>query len=163
MLNRVGKEFDNFYLSTFDAMCGQIEEWDDFQVYFKKLNKLRSKLLEKGRQVFDTKNKQFNTLIHGDIWVNNSMFTYNEKNHPDKMMLVDFQFCCWTSPTIDLHYFFNTSLKEDLRIYHQDELIKCYHDNLVKTLNTLGFQGYIPTLQGFHIEFIENGFHGKLV
>lgn len=33
----------------------------------------------------------------------------------ENVTLIDFQFCCWTLLAIDLQYFFNTSLNEDLR------------------------------------------------
>lgn len=161
MINRRNKSFDNFYLTALDALAELTSKWENFGKLTEKLKRLRPHLMEKGRFAFDAKERQFNTLIHGDVWVNNSMFTYDTMGEPNNMMLVDFQFCCWASPTIDLLYFFNTSLREDLRMYHQDELLQWYHSVLAKTLQTLGYRGYVPTLLEFHGEFLQNSFYGR--
>lgn len=161
MLNRSTTALDNLYVSMLDALIQVVSKWSDYQRYVSKLTNLRSSLVEKGKRAFDAKPHQFNTLIHGDLWVNNTMFTYNANNEPEKMMLVDFQYCCWTSPTIDLHYFLNTSLTNDLRTYHQDELLQFYHSELTRMLTSLQYKKHIPTLHEFHIQFMENGFFGE--
>lgn len=185
MLNRNDAAFDNFYLTSLDALRSLIAPWPGFDGYARKLAALRPHLLERGRRAFDAKPGQFHTLIHGDIWLNNSMYTYrsadgadstvdgdnttiittdsssSSSERPDRTMLVDFQFCCWTSPTIDLHYFFNTSLREELRLHHQDELLQCYHGWLTATLAALGYAGHVPTLLEFHVDFMQNSFYGK--
>ncbi len=88
MLNRATTSLDTLYCSLFDVLIQLVSKWSDYEKYVEKLTKLRSSFLEKGKKSFDAKAHQFNTLIHGDLWVNNSMFTYNSKNEPEKMMLV---------------------------------------------------------------------------
>lgn len=202
MLNRNDKAFDTFYLTALDALAETVATWPGYARYAKKLTALRPHLLERGRLAFDAKPGHFHTLIHGDIWVNNTMYTYrrasdasngnhanannaddaddandvehsddnrggtldvgeSQQQRPDRMMLVDFQFCCWSSPTIDLHYFFNTSLREELRLHRQDELVQFYHGVLASTLAALDYGGYVPTLQAFHAELMQNSFYGK--
>ncbi|KAG4075458.1 hypothetical protein HA402_015111 [Bradysia odoriphaga] len=162
MLNRNTTTFDHLYLSLLDSLIeviGMETEWTDYCHYAEKLTNLRLTLAEKGKRSFDAKPHQFNTLIHGDLWVNNTMFTYNSKNEPEKMMLVDFQFCCWASPAVDLHYFFNTSLTDELRLNSQDELVQFYHSELYRMLTSLRYKKHIPTLHEFHVQFIENSFY----
>lgn len=161
MLNRSTSTFDQLYVSMLDMLNQVVSKWRGYEQYAEKLTKLRSTLIENGKRSFDAKAHQFNTLIHGDIWTNNAMYTYNAKNEPDKMMLVDFQFCCWTSPTIDLHYFMNTSLKDDLRLHYQEELLQFYHSELSRMLANLQYKKHIPTLHEFHVQFMENSFYGK--
>lgn len=161
MMNRRNRSFENFYVTALDALAEMTSKWEDFGKLTEKLKQLRPHVMDKGRIAFDAKERQFNTLIHGDVWVNNSMFTYDANGQPKNMMLVDFQFSCWASPTIDLHYFFNTSLREDLRMYHQDELVQWYHAVLVKTLLTLGYRGHVPTLLELHVDFLQNSFYGR--
>lgn len=161
MLNRSTTTFDDLYVSMLDTLIKVVSAWNSYEQYGEKLTKLRSSLIEKGKRSFDAKSHQFNTLIHGDVWVNNTMYTYNAKNEPDKMMLVDFQFCCWTSPTIDLHYFINTSLNDNLRLNYQEELLKFYHSELSRMLTSLQYKKHIPTLHEFHLQFMENCFWGK--
>lgn len=167
MLNRNDRAFDNFYLTSLDALRDLIAPWPGFGAYASKLAALRPHLLERGRRAFDAKPGQFHTLIHGDIWVNNTMYTYRSTGdgdgdeRPDRTMLVDFQFCCWASPTVDLHYFFNTSLREELRQHRQDELLQYYHSVLTATLAALGYAGAVPTLHAFHVDFMQNAFYGE--
>lgn len=156
-----GASFESFYHTCLDAMINLISTWDNYSYYVEKLKNLKVNLMEYAKLAFDVKPHNFHTLIHGDIWTNNTMFTYTKCNEPDKLMLVDFQFCCWASPTIDLHYLFNTSLTDDLRLYHQDELLQYYHKCLVRTLKNLNFSGYIPSLREFHMEFIQHTIYGK--
>lgn len=161
MLNRTTSTFDELYMSMLNMLIQVVSKWSGYEPYVDKLTKLRSNLIENGKRAFDAKTNQFNTLIHGDIWVNNTMYTYNAHNEPEKMMLVDFQFCCWTSPTIDLHYVMNTSLDEELRLHHQDELLQFYHSELSRMLTSLQYKKHIPTLHEFHVQFMENSFYGK--
>lgn len=161
MLNRTTSTFDQLYLSLFDVLICVVSKWSGYERYVEKLTKLRPKVIENGKRSFDAKDHQFNTLIHGDMWVNNTMYTYNAKNEPDKMMLVDFQFCCWTSPTIDLHYFMSTSLTDDLRLHYQEELLQFYHSELARMLASLQYKKHIPTLHEFHLQFMENSFWCK--
>lgn len=87
MLNRETSSLDQFYLTSFDVLTQVVSKWIGYEEYAEKLRKLTPKLIENGRRAFDAKAHQFNTLIHGDIWINNTMYTYNDKNEPEKMMV----------------------------------------------------------------------------
>lgn len=170
MFNRATTTMDNIYLTILDALIEQISTWKNFEYYADKLRKFRSVLIKRGRETFDAKPNQFNTLIHGDLWTNNIMLTYSDsgklcqqQNHLQQLeniAFIDFQFSCWTSPTIDLHYFFNTSLCEDLRLYHQEELVQYYHKKLITVLRRLNYQKHMPTLHEFQVQFLQNNFYG---
>lgn len=164
MLNRKNSTFEVFYSTSLAAMTDLISTWPNFSHIAKKLRTLQSNLMENGKKAFDARPHQFNTLIHGDIWMNNIMFRYNSANkQPENTMLVDFQFCCWSSPTIDLHYFMNTSMEEDLRLQRQDELVQYYHSVLVEALRKFNYHQRIPTLQELHIDFVTTMFYGKML
>lgn len=163
MLNRSNDEFRNFYIQSFDAVTYLVSQWSDYQYYAEKLKLLRPHLIENAKRSFDPKTHHFNTLIHGDIWLNNTMFGYTLDKIPEKVMLMDFQFCCWASPTIDLHYFFNTSLEENLRLYYQDELLQYYYKVLARALKNLQYPNHIPTLLEFTLQFMENSFYSKTI
>ncbi|KAH8414016.1 hypothetical protein KR222_001938 [Zaprionus bogoriensis] len=124
--------------------------------YEQKLRRLQSSVMEYTERVYDPLEGQFNTLTHGDLWINNIMLRLpSDKNDLD-LLLIDFQFSAWSSPAVDIHYFFNTSLQPEVRVKHQDALIQYYHSVLVETLQALNYGGYIPTLRQLWLQ-LEKG------
>lgn len=87
-----------------------------------------------------------------------------DKSEPkiENMMFIDFQYSCFTSPAIDLHYFFNTSLQESLRPNRFDELIAFYHEHLVTYLKRLDYKKPIPNLDQFKQQYLDKSFYGKM-
>lgn len=78
----------------------------------------------------------------------------------ENVILIDFQYGCWTSPTIDLHYFLNTSLQESLRPGRYNELIAIYHAHLVDCLERLDYEKSIPNLGQFKKQYDDKKFYG---
>lgn len=162
-MNRSTDGLTHAYLTQLDALIETISKWENYEYYVEKLRKFKPHLVEKGRTAFDPSPNHFNTLIHGDIWKNNVMLSHDENGRLDNAVLIDFQFNCWTSPAMDLHYFLNTSLTEDLRRNNLDELIQYYHGQLVDALKRLGYQKHVPTLHEFHVQFAEKMFYGTYI
>ncbi|XP_017124146.1 uncharacterized protein LOC108144026 [Drosophila elegans] len=131
--------------------------------YAKKLKELQKRVMEYSTRVYDPQPGEFNTLVHGDYWVNNVMLRYGEKKEPLDMTLIDFQFCSWSSPAVDLHYFFNSSVQSKIRFERQDELIQYYHSVLVETLKDLNFAGYTPTLRQLILQLEKGRFFAVTV
>ncbi|XP_016983174.1 uncharacterized protein LOC108047488 [Drosophila rhopaloa] len=92
-------------------------------------------------KVVDPKKSSFNAVVHGDLWVNNMMFDKANK----KAILVDFQNCFWGSPAIDLQFFFYTSIRQEVLLNQQDELLTQYYHSLQETLIHCGFREPLPT------------------
>lgn len=64
------------------------------------------------------------TLVHGDLHAENVRFTLE-----GSCVLFDFQFVCFGRPAVDLARFLATSLREEVRREHEDELIRLYVDS----------------------------------
>lgn len=79
----------------------------------------------------------------------------------DNVILIDFQYACWTSPAIDLHYFLNTSLQESLRPGRFDELIGIYHAHLVECLERLEYKNPIPSFDQLKKQYRDKQFYGE--
>ncbi|KAL3273766.1 hypothetical protein HHI36_015193 [Cryptolaemus montrouzieri] len=78
-------------------------------------------------------------IIHGDCWVNNLMFRYeqSEKDIPSEVRFLDFQMAMVDSPVIDLSCcLYNVADKNSLSNF--DFLLKVYHESLSKTMKSLG-------------------------
>lgn len=160
-----GNTMNIMFLTQLDAVVELFETWPDFAYYAEKLRRFRKNLIEKGCQAFDADPNQINTLVHGDLWTNNIMVKYGEAltgaDAPlENAIFLDFQFACWTSPVIDLHYFLNTSLCETLRTHHINELVDFYHDKFSTMLKRLNYGKHVPTLSEFRKLFREKSFYG---
>ena len=89
------------------------------------------------------------------------MFKYNNENEPVDVILLDFQYCCYASPAIDLLYFIHTSCVDDLRENRVDELTQYYYYQLKDILNRLNHKiGKIPTLHEFQQQVLKKYFYG---
>ncbi|CAD7093802.1 unnamed protein product [Hermetia illucens] len=159
IFNKHSRAFDQFFKLNLEACARAVSGWEGYKTYGEKLSKLLPHFTKYGVRVMEPKDHHFNVLTHGDLWGNNAMFKYNESNQVMDAILFDLQFCIWASATIDLHYFFNTSLTDDLRINNVEELVHYYYQNLRDTLQDLKFPGTIPTLQEFLVEYMETAFY----
>lgn len=172
-MSRASDAFHNFYHLQLDALIDSLIAWPNSGHYVDKLRKLRTKNVEKGLQMFDANSDHFNTLNHGDFWLNNIMVklkppdigaeatsSNNTNSTVENVIFIYFQDSCWTSPAIDLHYFLNTSLCESCRPTAFDQLIDVYYTQLVLTLKRLNYCKSIPTQHKFREQFMARNFYG---
>jgi len=94
-------------------------------------------------------------LTHGDYWLNNLMFKFNESNESEDVQMLDFQSSAWGTPSLDLHYFLISSVRDDIKVGYYDEFIEHYHDEFVKSLNKLGYDQFIPTLDDLYEDMLD--------
>ncbi|KAG5675466.1 hypothetical protein PVAND_005368 [Polypedilum vanderplanki] len=109
----------------------------------------------------------FKVLNHGDDWLNNMLFKSDENGKTIDVKFIDFQMSFWGSPANDLIYFFVSSIADDIKTKHYDDLIEIYHSKLVECLKALVYDQHIPTLSELQIDLIEKssafGFHMMFV
>ncbi|XP_041451046.1 uncharacterized protein LOC111074178 isoform X2 [Drosophila obscura] len=127
--------------------------------YQTKIDRLVDNIMLYGEQSTTIRSGDFVTLAHGDSWTTNFMFQYDAKGHPSNMIFIDFQFSVWNSPAIDLHYFFSTSVHDDLRLHHQTELVQFYYYKLKAALKKVKYGGQIPSLFDFQLQFRARAFY----
>jgi hypothetical protein len=105
----------------------------------------------------------FRILAHGDNWLNNMLFKIDENDNSLEMKYIDFQLSFWASPANDLLYMISSSLKDDIKVEHFDDLIVFYHENLVESLKTLNYEKHIPTLAEIHLDLLQKGGAGEFL
>ncbi|KAH8294757.1 hypothetical protein KR018_002599, partial [Drosophila ironensis] len=120
--------------------------------YGDKLNHTIAHLMEYAARSVDISEKDFQTLIHGDCWTTNVMYQYDDEGNPITVLPIDFQFSTWTHPAVDLHYFFSTSLKVDVK-ERETELVQYHYYALRRALQALSFEGRIPSLFDYQLQF----------
>ncbi|KAK7869207.1 hypothetical protein R5R35_001149 [Gryllus longicercus] len=118
--------------------------WPGFEECADRLEKFKDVAMDMFAQLNDPKDGAFNVITHGDYWMNNMMFCYEDgevKGH----RALDLQIAHVASPAIDLVYFLTSSLNDHIHEHHQDLLLREYHCELKETMELLGLQA--PSLE----------------
>lgn len=92
--------------------------------------------------------EEFFVVAHGDLWINNIMWQYDNRNKCDGVKFIDLQTLRYTSPVIDILHFLYTSTEYSVRAQHMDQLIDDYVDSLYATLQKFDVHDeYVPDVQ----------------
>ncbi|XP_063221341.1 uncharacterized protein LOC134530448 [Bacillus rossius redtenbacheri] len=135
------KDFvSNFTKMAIDSVTDMVRSWPECGVRMAgKLETLSSITHDIVKEQLRPDGNRLNVLIHGDLWVNNMLFKYDEETGDvHEVRLVDFQMSCYASFAMDLQYFIHTSPNDMVRARHTEDLLKEYHTELENTLNLLG-------------------------
>ncbi|KAH8327017.1 hypothetical protein KR074_000656, partial [Drosophila pseudoananassae] len=151
--SRSKKGYGEVFVGLFKAFIRYVKSKPNlWNRYGKKLEHTISHLMEYAAKSVDVTEKDFQTLIHGDCWTTNVMYQYDDEGNPTTVLPIDFQFSTWTHPAVDLHYFFSTSLKTEVK-ERELELVQYHYYSLKKTLEALAYKGYIPSLFEYQLQF----------
>lgn len=87
-MSRHTKVLDTFYLTQLDVLMEEVvSTWPDADYYMEKLRRVHNNLMELGAKAFEPDPSHFNTLIHGDMFVD---FSYA------------FFYCSWVTTNFPL-------------------------------------------------------------
>lgn len=158
--NRYTESFSAYFLGCLKSCASYLNTVPGFEKQAQLLLELVPYYMALGLRCFQPEAEHINVLTHGDAWTNNMMFKY-EKGVPTDVLLIDFQYAFWGSPTLDIHHLFNTSAVERVRSDLQVEMRCVYHDVFVRELRRLGFKGQrLPSRKQFHLESEQKRFYG---
>ncbi|KAH8267640.1 hypothetical protein KR018_011834, partial [Drosophila ironensis] len=158
--NKHTRGYEPIMRNQLQALSRSLELNKDLkQRYQAKIDRLVERVMDYGERSVTIRPGDFVTLCHGDIWTTNVMFNYAANGHPANAILIDFQFSVWNSPAIDLHYFFSTSIHENLRLEKQPELVQFYYYKLAEGLRKVKYSGVVPTLFEFQNQFRARAFY----
>lgn len=158
------KEMQTFISSSLMAFADEVEKWPDYgKVYADKIRVLAPNMYEKCCEVTKRKEGEFSVISHGDSWVNNMMFRYDDNGKPIQHIFVDLQLSCYTSPAVDLLYFLSNSLTQELYETKVDVLLEEYLKTLSSVMKRLGCKTSPPTMDELKQSMKERGLYGMIV
>ncbi|XP_072393448.1 uncharacterized protein [Diabrotica undecimpunctata] len=140
VFNKEVKPFCNNYMiktadNPFKKMILVIEEIlaesEEFKQFIPKV-KLAWNKAESKTEV----REPFATIVHRDLWLNNTMTKY-ESGKPPKNMFFDFQLYDYGSPSVDVLNFIFTSVQTAVSKKYFDDLLHHYHAQFVSNLERL--------------------------
>ncbi|XP_017893445.1 uncharacterized protein LOC108633031 [Ceratina calcarata] len=150
----------NFMVTSSKGIAAEVDKWPELgKRYGDKIRSIVPKLYEKSLEVMKRNDDEFNVINHGDCWVNNMMFRYDENSKPIEHIFVDFQLCVYNSPAIDLHYFLATSPSEEVYTNHLEEVKEEYLRTLTLTMQKLNCKTSPPTMDELKRTLKERAFY----
>lgn len=154
------------FVRMFDEVIKALRRYGDCDIYADKMDKFERKKMLESYLVDDKPIKcgsdVFKSLVHGDLWVNNVMYKFNDENEAEEVILFDFQMCFWGSPMIDVLSVLMTSIRDDVKVEYFDKFIEFYHYELSEALKLIGYEHRIPSLAEISTDVMENGALGKV-
>ncbi|KAK0180402.1 hypothetical protein PV327_006046 [Microctonus hyperodae] len=140
-------EMTKFFTNGMKSLAKAVAEWPELdESYSKKLMEISEIAYDRASECRKRNDNEFNVINHGDFWVNNMLFKYDENGKVIDHIFVDFQLCVYGSPAVDINYFLNTSPSETVLINHKDKIIDIYLSVLTATMKKLGCKTHPPTL-----------------
>jgi hypothetical protein len=114
-----------------DAMQPQTQEWQAVRDHV-------ATYLDNGydrmRQMFTRPKQKYDTICHGDPWINNLLFLHDNDGKIIDLKMVDYQIIRYISASTDILYFIYSSVQSSLIERSFESLIKIYHNELVDEL-----------------------------
>ena len=132
-LKRGFSHFFKIALKAYARVLKEMAKRQDLADYLEKLE------LEITDCFIPIDSSDFQTIIHGDCWINNYMFKYDEDKTIADVKVLDWQITCKSDPVKDLLYLFGSSLTPQFRKQHLEDLLKFYHRELETNMTNLGY------------------------
>ncbi|PSN29256.1 hypothetical protein C0J52_27954 [Blattella germanica] len=137
-----------FFENAMENLAKEVELWPDYSDRFaNKLHKVAEQIVDYQITCSHINENEFNVLNHGDFWLNNMMFSYQDGEVQD-IRFVDYQASRFGNPAHDIMYFLYSSPTLDIMKDNQF-LIEEYYKTLEETLTLLEYKHLIPSYSDF--------------
>ncbi|XP_055844515.1 uncharacterized protein LOC129910934 [Episyrphus balteatus] len=146
--------FETVFRFSFDSVVRHVSTWQGYESITKKLQKYATNFKENLIKTQLPIPGELKVLNHGDLWVNNFLFKYNNKETKESVqdvIFIDLQMSIFGSPGFDLNYFFYTSMQLDVLKEKREELLKTYYKSFSDTLKAYKYEN-IPSFEDILLE-----------
>ncbi|KAH8335600.1 hypothetical protein KR074_006955 [Drosophila pseudoananassae] len=171
-------------LSDPNAFLTQLRRLRIGERFHKQLAEKEQDLVEEVLKLHTPNSMQFNVLNHGDCWVNNAMFRFDDMGNVEDTALLDYQMVKYGSPVRfytnvifvyiqfhnsypfqanDLYYTILSSAERDIRLAKFDTMVQYYFYYLLDSLKLLNCQSPLPKLQDIQDGLSKNGLAAYVV
>lgn len=82
------KSFYPFFEYNIQALANEVKTWPGYERYAIKLEKLVTSVIKHGKQLYKRDKGKYFVLNHGDCWVANMLFKYDDVGNPLDVILV---------------------------------------------------------------------------
>lgn len=89
-----------FFHTFWSACAEEVSKWKDYEQYGLKLKLMLDDVIENACKMYDKDIGDLHTLTHGDFWLNNIMFNYNEDGSLKDVVVVRSLFVVYQIQTI---------------------------------------------------------------
>lgn len=86
------------------------------------------------RRLFTAPKQKYDTICHGDPWINNLLFLHDNDGRIIDLKMVDYQIIRHISVSTDILYFMYSSVRSSLIERSFESLIKIYHNEFLNEL-----------------------------
>ncbi|XP_014291754.1 uncharacterized protein [Halyomorpha halys] len=135
---------------------------DLFANSINKLQRLKQSAFESLMELVQRKGP-LSVICHGDFYLNNIMYKYNESGDVSDIMIIDFQAFRVASLSLDLLYFLTSSLRPGVMSSHFEELMETYHSSLNEQLKKFAPTAPEVSLKEIHEELKSHSAYGLLM
>jgi hypothetical protein len=128
--NRFMKASVKGMISMLEHLPNYGQNYENFDVICKKL----PQTLEKMCEFVKPSTKFRNVVCHGDLWVNNIFFRYNDSNKPIEARFVDFQLIRYNPPASEVMWFLHLVTRRHFRESNMDVFLTTYYQSFSSEL-----------------------------
>lgn len=151
-----------FVTNIIHLFAEEVKTWPDFEGLSEKIKNVAKNAWVITEKIVATKDDALNVLCHGDFWKNNILFKYID-NEVVNAKIIDFQFCRYTTPALDLQSFLVSSVTEDVLFNRSDDLISAYVHCFNSTLMRVGCICQQISEKEMHKYLKDSDFYGLMV
>ncbi|KAF5297566.1 hypothetical protein FQR65_LT09997 [Abscondita terminalis] len=150
-----------WFIIGFEMLIKTCEKLNNLNRYAEKLDSIKNDFFVNSTKAFG-KTTLCKVLNHGDCWVNNFMFLYNDDGTLKDVTFIDFQQSLYASQVFDLHFFWATSPNLDVLVNHWKTILDCYCNEFFKIAKKLNIADDIPSKAEIESEFRQKAFYGLM-
>jgi len=117
-------------------------------------------------RLFTAPKQKYDTICHGDPWINNLLFLHDNNGKIIDLKMVDYQIIRHTSLSTDILYFIYSSVQSSLIEKSFESLIKIYHNEFLDELRRSHVDEKILAelgIEWLHKELRTYAFYGVLI